>query len=117
MIFPEIRTEAAAAICPLDVAAVHVLNAACAPDGKRPATTGIVTLNQPALRWSLRVGVVVHVLQGTFRTQLGPAIREVSAGATVWLPPGTQVSHLGQSARAFFAAYPQHWREALAPYE
>lgn len=117
MIQPDIPLDIADAISDVDVASIKVLKAGCAPEGKQPVAMGIVQFDCPALRWRLRIGAVVHVLDGAFRvlTYTGPS--EARVGETVWLPPGTHVSLAAGSARAFFAAYPHHWRDALVPYE
>lgn len=117
MILSDIRPEAASVVSHHDVTAIRVLSTACAPYHKEPVATGIVSFDRPSLRWRLRTGVLIYVLEGVFRLKGARGLREATPGDTLWLPPGTLVSYEGSRARVFFAAYTHHWRDALVHYE
>ena len=85
-----------------------------AGDGTRLGT-GLVRMRRAAIPWTVQYDEVVLVLEGclTLRSEAG----EMQAGPMecLWLPKGTALTYLAESALVFYAIEPANWAERGQP--
>lgn len=84
---------------------------ACGPDDGTALGCGYVRMTGAEIPWTIKYDEVVLVLEGkvTIRTADGDLIAE--AGESIWLPSGTELTYISNSALLFYAIHPANWAD------
>ena len=92
-----------------DQAQVSVISG---PDDGTELGTGMVRMQNAEIPWTIKYDEVVLVLEGelTIRTAGG----DLTAGPrdSIWLPKGTELTYVAESALVFYAIHPANWADA-----
>ncbi len=84
----------------------------CGPDDGTALGTGMVRMQNASIPWTIKYDEVVLVLEGeiTIRTTEG----DLTAGPndSIWLPKGTELTYISDSALLFYAVHPANWADA-----
>ena len=81
----------------------------CGADGQTELGSGYVRLSGAEIPWTIKYDEVVLVVDGalTIRTAQGDLVAR--AGQSIWLPAGTQLTYVAESALLFYAIHPANW--------
>ena len=78
-----------------------------------PLGTGFARLTMAEIPWTVQYDEVVLVLEGSVTIRTAQGDFEAGPRDSVWLPKGTDLTYLSESALVFFAIHPSDWQEQL----
>lgn len=84
----------------------------CGADDGTALGTGFVRLTDADIPWTIKYDEVIHVLEGQFTVRTNSGDLTAQAGDCIWLPAGTELSYVSQSALLFYAIQPSNWAES-----
>ncbi|MGI9354708.1 MAG: cupin domain-containing protein [Rhizobiaceae bacterium] len=84
----------------------------CGPDDGTKLGAGFVRMTDAQIPWTIRYDEIIHVLEGSFGVRAGDEELRAEAGDCIWLPAGTELTYVSQSALLFYAIQPADWADA-----
>ena len=74
--------------------------------------TGFARFRKASIPWTVRYDEVLLVIEGRVTVRTGDGDLEAGPLDCVWLPKGTELTYLSESALVFYAIHPSDWAEA-----
>ena len=76
--------------------------------------TGFARFTQARIPWTVRYDEVLLVLEGRVTVETAEGVLEAGPRDCVWLPEGTDLTYVSESALVFYAIQPADWAEGEA---
>jgi ethanolamine utilization protein EutQ len=70
---------------------------------------GYVRMTDAEIPWTIKYDEVVLVLEGSLTIRTANADLTAGPGETIWLPEGTELTYIADSALLFYAIHPADW--------
>lgn len=81
----------------------------CGTDDGTKLGAGFVQMSGAEIPWTIKYDEVIHVLKGSFTIRTGDEELKAKAGDCIWLPAGTELTYVSESALLFYAIQPADW--------
>jgi ethanolamine utilization protein EutQ len=92
-----------------DQAQVSVI---CGPDQGTSLGAGYGRLTNAEIPWTIKYDEVVTVLEGQLTVRIDGTNHVIDQGGSIWLPIGTSLTYIAQSALILYAIHPANWADA-----
>ena len=73
--------------------------------------TGFARFTDAHIPWTIKYDEVLLVLEGSVVVRTGGEEFTADAKDCIWLPAGTELEYISQSALVFYAIHPSNWAE------
>ena len=74
--------------------------------------TGFVRFRNARIPWTVQYDEVLLVIEGSVTIHIEDELIEAKAKDAVWLPKGTKLTYVSESALVFYAIHPANWSES-----
>ena len=81
----------------------------CGADDGTKLAAGFVRLTNAEIPWTIKYDEVIHVLECSFTVRTGGEDLTAQTGDCLWLPAGTELTYVSESALLFYAIQPADW--------
>ncbi len=92
-----------------DQAQVAVVSGA---DGATDLGSGYVRMTDARIPWTIQYDEVILVVEGALSIELDDHTITAGPGQSIWLPAGTALTYISESALLFYAIHPANWAAA-----
>jgi len=91
-----------------EMAQVNVLTG---PEDATKLGTGFARFSNAEIPWTVRYDEVILVLEGSLTIKTCEGDLHAGAHDAIWLPNGTELTYVSESALVFYAIEPANWAE------
>ncbi|MEM1300825.1 MAG: ethanolamine utilization protein EutQ [Pseudomonadota bacterium] len=84
----------------------------CGPEDGTQLGAGYVRMQNAEIPWTIKYDEVVLVVEGSLTIRTPAGDQAAGAGETIWLPKGTELTYISESALLFYAIHPANWAQS-----
>lgn len=84
----------------------------CGPGDGTALGTGLVRMRNASIPWTIKYDEVILVLEGEITIRTADSDLTAGPNDSIWLPKGTELTYISDSALLFYAVHPANWADA-----
>ena len=83
----------------------------CGPEDGTQLGAGYVRMTCAEIPWTIKYDEVVLVVEGALTIRTAEGDLNAGPGESIWLPAGTELTYIAESALVFYAIHPANWAD------